>query len=179
MLQVNLLRRKRFYRNLLLISVLVAILRLNSISLLMVPHYTDSNDPAFWGIRDRIWSNESVPILSPRDACSLQPNTSIPKIMVMVPSALMNFERRAAIRNSWADTPLVREGKMKVIFILGQKLRRRGASQVLFFQRVLSWVAWITFLSKATSIWFTQSIGPFLKVPWRSKEVKWKCLIEG
>ena len=129
MLQVNLLRLKRFYRNLLLISVLVAILRLNSIS------YTDSNDPAFWGIRDRIWSNESVPILSPRDACSLQPNTSIPKIMVMVPSALMNFERRAAIRNSWADTPLVREGKIKVIFVLGQNLSRLGTSQVLSYQR--------------------------------------------
>ena len=135
MLQVNLLRLKRYYRNLLLISVLVAILLLNSISLLMVPHYTDSNDPAFWGIRDRIWSNESVPILSPRDACSLQPNTSIPEILVMVPSTSVNFERRAAIRNSWGDTALVREGKIKVIFVLGQKLGRLAASQVLSNQR--------------------------------------------
>ena len=79
------------------------------------------------GIRDLIWSNECVPLLSPRDA-----NTSIAEILVMVPSALINFEKRAAIRDSWADTPLVREGKIKVIFVLGQNL---GASQVLSYQR--------------------------------------------
>ena len=95
------------------------------------PHYSDLEDLAFLGIRDLIWSNESVPILSPRDACSLQQNNSLPQILVMVPSGLVNFERRAAIRNSWGDTPLVREGKIKVIFVLGQKLSRLGASQVL------------------------------------------------
>ena len=96
------------------------------------PHYSDlGSDLAFPGIRDLIWSNESVPILSPRDACSLQHNSSLPQILVMVPSGLVNFERRAAIRNSWGDTPLVREGKIKVIFVLGQKLGRLGASQVL------------------------------------------------
>ena len=84
------------------------------------------------GIRDLIWSNECVPLLSPRDACSLQPNTSIAEILVMVPSALINFEKRAAIRDSWANTPLVREGKIKVIFVLGQNL---GASQVFSYQR--------------------------------------------
>ena len=133
MLQVNLPRLKLFYRNILPIFVLVAILLWNMIFLLTVPmpHYADSDDGAFQGIRDLIWSNESVPILSPRDACSLQQNNSLPQILVMVPSGLVNFERRAAIRNSWGDTPLVREGKIKVIFVLGQKLSRLGASQVL------------------------------------------------
>ena len=132
MFRVNLLHLKRSYK-LPLIFLLVAILLLNIISLLMVPHYTDSDDDlAFRGIRDLIWSNESVPLLSPRDACSLQPNTSIAEILVMVPSALINFEKRAAIRDSWANTPLVREGKIKVIFVLGQNL---GASQVLSYQR--------------------------------------------
>ena len=145
---VNLLHLKRSYR-LPLILLLVSILLL---LMLMVPHYTDSDELAFrgvrhappsnrlhsyrtvrgnGGIRDLIWSNESEPILYPRDACSLQHNSSIPEILVMVPSSLVNFERRAAIRNSWGDTPLVREGKIKVIFVLGQRLGRLAASQVL------------------------------------------------
>ena len=131
----NLICLKRSH-NLTLMFLFVAILLLNIISLLMVPHYTDSH-----GIRDLIWSNEAEPILSPRDACNLQHNTSMPEILVLVPSGLMNFERRSAIRNSWADTPLVREGKIKVIFILGQKLSRHGTSQVFFFQRLFGWVA--------------------------------------
>ena len=104
------------------------------------------------GIRDLIWSNECVPLLSPRDACSLQPNTSIAEILVMVPSALINFEKRAAIRDSWANTSLVREGKIKVIFVLGQNL---GASQVLSYQRyqmrLFCWVPWIMLLAFAQS----------------------------
>ena len=104
------------------------------------------------GMRDLIWSNECVPLLSPRDACSLQPNTSIAEILVMVPSALINFERRAAIRDSWANTPLVREGKIKVIFVLGQNL---GASQVLSYQwyqmRLFCWIPWIMLLAIAQS----------------------------
>ena len=135
MLRVNLLCLKRFYRNNPLISVLVVILLLISTYFLMVPHYAYSDDLAFSGIKDLIWSNESEPILYPRDACSLQHNSSTPEILVMVPSSLVNFERRAAIRSSWADTPLVREGKIKVVFVLGQKLGRLAASQVLSYQR--------------------------------------------
>ena len=110
---------------------------------------TDMSKDRLCGIRDLIWSNECVPLLSPRDACSLQPNTSIAEILVMVPSSLLNFERRDALRESWADTPLVREGKIKVIFVLGQNLR---ASQVLSYQRykmrLFCWVPWITLLAK-------------------------------
>ena len=130
MLQVK-LRLKRSYRNILLTFFCIGILLLNCISLLITPHYLASEDNlAFRGVRDLIWSNESVPILSPRDACFLPPNASSPEILVMVPSALLNFGRRASIRNTWADTSLVREGKIKVIFVLGQKLGGPGASQV-------------------------------------------------
>ena len=135
MLQVN--RLKRYYRKFLLIFVLVAILLLISKSTFMVPHYTysESEDLAFRGLRDLIWSNESEPILSPRYACSFQPNTSMPEILVMVPSALSHHHkrRRDAIRNSWANTPLVREGKINVIFVLGQNQWRHG--EVLSYQR--------------------------------------------
>ena len=110
------------------------------------------------GIRDLIWSNECVPLLSPRDACSLQPNTSMAEILVMVPSGSLNFERRATIRDSWAKTPLVREGKIKVIFVLGLfRLfgTNLGASQVLSYQRyqmrLFCWVPWIMLLAFAQS----------------------------
>ena len=135
MLQVN--RLKRYHRKFPLIFVLVAILLLISKSLFMVSHYNYSDNLALRGSRDLIWLSDSEPILSPRDACSLQPNTSIPEILVMVPSTSVNFERRAAIRNSWGDTALVREGKIKVIFVLGQKLSGLGTSQVLSYKRYL------------------------------------------
>ena len=122
MLQVK-LRLKRSYRNILLTFFCIGILLLNCISLLITPHYLASEDNlAFRGVRDLIWSNESVPILSPRDACFLPPNASSPEILVMVPSALLNFGRRASIRNTWADTSLVRDGKIKVIFVLEKNL---------------------------------------------------------
>ena len=93
--------------------------------------FTGSDELASPGIRDIIWSNESVPILSPKDACSLHANASLPEILVMVLSGVANFERRDAIRNSWADAPLIKDGKIKVIFVLGQKLSEGGASEVL------------------------------------------------
>ena len=131
MFQMKLLRLKKFYTNILLILVFAAILLLNSISLLIVPRDPNSSDATFDEIRDLIWSNESMPILSPRDACSLPANTSSQEILVMVPSGLTNYKRRAAIRKSWGDTALVREGKIKVVFVLGQKLSTHGASQVI------------------------------------------------
>ena len=131
MIQMKMLRLKKIYRNILFTFVFAAILFLNSITLLIVPRKPDSHDPPLHDIRDLIWSNDYAPILSPREACTLPANTSSPKILVMVPSGLMNIERRAAIRNSWGDTPLVREGKIKVVFVLGQKLSRHGSSQVI------------------------------------------------
>ena len=124
------LRLHRSYRNILLTFFCIGNLLLSSISWLITPHYLAADDLAFRGVRDLIWSNESVPILSPRDACFLPPNASSPEILVMVTSALLNFGRRASIRNTWADTSLVREGKIKVIFVLGQKLGGLRASQV-------------------------------------------------
>ena len=73
-------------------------------------------------IGNLIWSNASVPLLSPRDACPLCPSIPGPEILVMVTSSILNFDRRAAIRNSWANTALVRSGKIKVIFVVGQNL---------------------------------------------------------
>ena len=73
-------------------------------------------------IDNLVWSNDLVPLLSPKDACPLGPNISGPEILVMVPSAIVNFDRRTAIRNSWANTSLVRSGKIKVIFVIGQNL---------------------------------------------------------
>ena len=130
MLQVK-LPHKLFNRNPLLFVVFVGILILNSMSLLIIQDTPNSDDQDSNGVRDLIWSNQYAPILSPREACTLPANASSPKILVMVPSGLMNIERRAAIRNSWGDTPLVREGKIKVVFVLGQKLSRHGASQVI------------------------------------------------
>ena len=131
MIQMKMLRLKKIYRNILLTLVFAAILLLNSTTLLIVPRKPDSHDPAFHDIRDLIWANDSMPILSPRDACSLPANTSSPKIIIMVLSGLYNFKRRAAIRNSWGDSPLVREGKIKVVFVLGQQLNVRGDLQVI------------------------------------------------
>ena len=44
-------------------------------------------------IDNLIWSNVPVPLLSPRDACSLGPNITGPEILVMVHSAIVNFGR--------------------------------------------------------------------------------------
>ena len=131
MIQMKMLRLKKIYRNILFTFVFAAILFLNSITLLIVPRKPDSHDPPLHDIRDLIWSNESTPILSPRDACSLPANTSSQKIIIMVLSGLYNFKRRAAIRNSWGDSPLVREGKIKVVFVLGQQLNSHGNLQVI------------------------------------------------
>ena len=130
MLQVK-LPHKLFNRNPLLFVIFVGILILNSMSLLIIQDTPNSDDQDSNGVRDLIWSNDYAPILSPREACTRPANKSSPEVLVMVPSGLMNFERRAAIRNSWGDTPLVREGKIKVVFVLGQKLSRHGASQVI------------------------------------------------
>ena len=78
-----------------------------------------------------IWSNETVPLISPRDACPLASNISGPEVLVMVTSAIVNFGRRRAIRNSWAYTSLVRsDTKIKVIFVIGQNLHESATSQV-------------------------------------------------
>ena len=93
-----------------------------------------------------VWSNESVPLLSPRDACPVGPNISEPEILVMVPSVIVNYGRRTAIRNSWANTPLVRSGKIKIIFVVGQNFHESSTSQVCnCWQIMLSTSSWIPF----------------------------------
>ena len=121
---------KLSYRKFQLAFIVVSILLLNCIYVFIVPDYSDLDSFSQPNIEDLIWTNESVPLLSPRDACPLGPNISRPEILVMVPSAIVNFERRTAIRNSWANTSLVISGIIKVIFVVGQKLDSIATSQV-------------------------------------------------
>ena len=128
---------KPTYRKFQFACIVVSILLLNCIYVFIVPNYSDLDSFSQPNIGDLIWSNESVPLLSPRDACPLGPNIPRPEILVMVPSAIGNFERRTAIRNSWANTSLVRSGIVKVIFVVGQKLYGLGASQVGNWRKII------------------------------------------
>ena len=112
--------------------LVVSILLLKCIYVFIVTDYSDLDGFSQPNFGDLIWSNESVPLLSPKDACPLGPNISRPEIIVMVPSAIVNFERRTTIRNSWANSSLVRSGMIKVIFVVGQNIFIDGlsASQV-------------------------------------------------
>ena len=85
-----------------------------------MPDYSDLHKFSQPDIGNLIWSNVTAPLLSPRDACPLGPNISRPEILVMVHSAIVNFGKRTAIRNSWANTSMVQSGKIKVIFVIGQ-----------------------------------------------------------
>ena len=131
MLRIQPPSRRRAYGKLLLLFVIVVILSLShKIYVSLVTDHSNSDGFYLHHLGDLIWSNESVPLISPRDACHLGPNILNPEILVMVPSATENFERRLAIRNSWGDTPLVRSGKIKVVFVLGQNLNGPAATQV-------------------------------------------------
>ena len=88
-----------------------------------MPDYSDLHKFSQPDIGNLIWSNVSVPLLSPRDTCPLCQSISGPEVLVMVTSSIFNFDRRAAIRNSWANTGVVRSGKIKVIFVIGQNLQ--------------------------------------------------------
>ena len=119
--------KKLSNRKLGLAFIIGSILVLNCLSM-NVPDYSDFHRFSQPDIGNLIWSNVSVPLLSPRDACPLAPNISGPEILVMVPSAIVNFGRRTAIRNSWANTSLVQSGKIKVVFVIGKNLQ--DSSQV-------------------------------------------------
>ena len=98
--------------------------------LMMMMNVPDLDRFSHHDIDNLIWSNESVPLLSPKNACPQGPNTAGPEILIMVPSALVNLDRRIAIRDSWANTSAVRSGKVKVIFVIGQTWGASATSQV-------------------------------------------------
>ena len=118
------MRRHKKLTNRKLAFIIGSILVINCAYLyLNMPAYSDLHRFSRPDIGNLIWSNESVPLLSPRDACCPQcPSISVPEILVMVTSSILNFDRRTAIRNSWANTALVRSGKINVIFVVGQNL---------------------------------------------------------
>ena len=49
-------------------------------------------------------------------------NVSRVDLLIVVTSSPENIERRNVIRKSWASSPLILSGQVKVVFMLGQKV---------------------------------------------------------
>ena len=113
--------KKLTHQKLWIAFIIGSILVLNCVYLYInLPDYSDLHRFSPPDLGNLIWSNQSAPILSPRDACPRGPSISGPEILVMVTSSILNFDRRSAIRNSWANTAQVRSGRIKVIFTIGE-----------------------------------------------------------
>ena len=72
--------------------------------------------------------SETSLLLNPKSECRSNKsgyqvhNVHRADLLIVVTSSPGNFERRTLIRKSWAASPLVISGQVKVMFMLGQKV---------------------------------------------------------
>ena len=57
-------------------------------------------------------------------------NVSGVDLLIVVTSSPENIERRNVIRKSWASSPLILSGQVKVVFMLGQKVNMSESERV-------------------------------------------------
>ena len=80
--------------------------------------------------RELVQPDKVTTILSPTTICSSNSSLVDPYLLVIICSAVENFEARDAIRNSWAQDQNTLKN-VKVVFLVGQLVN--GSRQVLFY----------------------------------------------
>ena len=89
------------------------------------PHLTSSSNlsSGFTTINPRIEHNANI-------SGNQAQNVSRVDLLIVVTSSPENIERRNVIRKSWASSPSILSGQVKVVFMLGQKVNMSESERV-------------------------------------------------